>query len=53
MKDISRTLLASGFVLFALLSLLTAIHSSEGSRWVLIRNEGKVSDLGLRFILER
>ena len=53
MKDISRTLLASGFVLFALLSLLTAIRSSDGTRSVLMRDEGKVSELGLRFALER
>jgi len=52
MKDVSHTLLVTGFVLFALISLLTAIRSSEGAHSVLMGSEEKVSDLGLRFTLK-
>ncbi len=53
MKDISATLLVSGFVLFALISLLTAIHTPESSRLVLNNNQERVSELGLRFALTK
>jgi len=53
MKDISTALLVSGFVLFALMSLLTAIRSSESTHSALIQNQEKISDLGLRFTLNR
>ena len=52
MKEISVTLLVSGFVLFALISLLTAIRSSESASSV-IYNQETVSDLGLRFAFKR
>lgn len=52
MKDISATLLVSAFVLFALISLLTAIRSSENASPT-IYNQETVSDLGLRFAFKR
>ena len=53
MKDISATLLVSSFVLFALISLLTAIETSESTRSALINDQERVSDLGLRFAFTR
>jgi hypothetical protein len=53
MKPISATLLAGGFVLFALISLLTAIQSSESTSSALINHQEKVSDIGLRFAFKR
>jgi hypothetical protein len=52
-KQVSATLLAAGFVLFALISLLTAIRSSESTSSVLINHQEKVSDIGLRFAFKR
>ena len=53
MKGITAAILASGFVVYVLLTLLAADYSSDTISSV-SRNEGqKLSDLGLRFAWHR
>jgi hypothetical protein len=53
MKGIPGTLLALIFVFFSLFSLLTANRTWEESLVPLADNESRVSELGLRFALQR
>jgi hypothetical protein len=53
MKDISTVLLASVFVLFSLLALLSAARSPDHTSSTLHDDQQRVSDLGLRFALKR
>ena len=53
MKGMEATLLALLFVIFSLLSLITANHGSEEFLAPPQRNELRVSDLGLRFAFRR
>lgn len=53
MKGLSGTLLAMAFVVFTLISLLSINRSWEDAFLPLADNESKVSELGLRFNLQR
>ena len=53
MKDISTILLASVFVLFSLIVLLSAASTSDRTSSTLDNDQQKVSDLGLRFAFKR
>jgi hypothetical protein len=53
MKDIWTTLLASGFVLFVLIVLLSAAAHPDRTSSTLVNNSERVSDLGLRFAFLR
>jgi hypothetical protein len=53
MKDIWTTLLASAFVLFALIVLLSAAGHPDRTSSTLVDNSERVSDLGLRFAFKR
>ena len=53
MKDISTILLASAFVLFSLIVLLSAARTPDRTSSTLNNDQQRVSDLGLRFTLKR
>jgi hypothetical protein len=53
MKDISTILLASVFVLFSLIVLLSAASTSDRTSSTLDNDQQRVSDLGLRFAFKR
>jgi hypothetical protein len=53
MKGMESTLLALLFVIFSLLSLITANHGSEEFLAPPQSNQSRVSDLGLRFAFQR
>jgi hypothetical protein len=53
MKDISTILLASVFVLFSLIVLLSAARTPDRTSWTLVNDQQRVSDLGLRFAFKR
>jgi hypothetical protein len=53
MKDILTMLLASVFVLFSLIVLLSAARTPDRRSLTLDSDEQKVSDLGLRFAFKR
>lgn len=53
MKDISTILLASAFVLFSLIVLLSAANTPDRISSTLDDNRQTVSDLGLRFVFKR
>ena len=53
MKDISTILLASAFVLFSLIILLSAARTPDHRSLALDNDQQKVSDLGLRFAFKR
>jgi hypothetical protein len=53
MKDISTILLASVFVLFSLIVLLSAARTPDRTSWTLDNDQQRVSDLGLRFAFKR
>jgi hypothetical protein len=53
MKGIPGTLLALIFVFFSLLSMLTANRSWEKSLVPVGDNQSRISELGLRFALQR
>jgi hypothetical protein len=53
MKDILTMLLASVFVLFSLIVLLSAARTPDRRSLTLGSDEQKVSDLGLRFAFKR
>jgi hypothetical protein len=53
MKGIPGTLLALIFVFFSLLSMLTANRTWEKSLVPVGDNESRISELGLRFALQR
>ena len=53
MKDNLTMLLASVFVLFSLIVLLSATHTPDHRSLTLDNGEQKVSDLGLRFAFKR
>src|SRR5262245_22122939 len=53
MKDILTPLLASVFVLFSLIVLLSAARTPDHRNLMLDNGEQKVSDLGLRFAFKR
>jgi hypothetical protein len=51
MKNYSTTLLAFGFVVFSLISLLFAGRSPETTTVVRIELPQRISDIGPRFVL--
>jgi hypothetical protein len=53
MKDISSIILASVFVLFSLIVLLSAASAPDRTSWKLDNDQQKISDLGLRFAFKR
>ena len=53
MKDIWTILLASFFVLFSLIVLLSAASTPDRTSWTLDNDQQRVSDLGLRFAFKR
>ena len=53
MKDISTILLASVFVLFSLIVLLSAARHPDRTSSAPVNNQETVSDLGLRFVFKR
>jgi hypothetical protein len=53
MKDISTILLATVFVLFSLIVLLSAASTPDRTSWTLDNDQQRVSDLGLRFAFKR
>ena len=53
MKDNLTMLLATVFVLFSLIVLLSAARTPDHRSLTLDNGEQKVSDLGLRFALKR
>jgi hypothetical protein len=53
MKDISTILLASAFILFSLIVLLSAARTPDRTSSALVNDQQRVSDLGLRFTLKR
>ena len=53
MKDISTILLASVFVLFSLIVLISAASSPDRTSSTLDNDQQRVSDLGLRFAFKR
>ena len=53
MKDISTILLASVFVLFSLIVLISAANTPDRTSSTLDNDQQTVSDLGLRFAFKR
>jgi hypothetical protein len=53
MKDIWTTLLASAFVLFSLIVLLSAASAPDRTSSILVDNSERVADLRLRFAFKR
>ncbi len=53
MKDISTILLASVFVLFSLIILISAASNPDRTSSTLDNDQQRVSDLGLRFAFKR
>jgi hypothetical protein len=53
MKDIAAIFLASVFVLFSLIVLLSAAGNPDRTSSALDNNQQRVSDLGLRFVFRR
>jgi hypothetical protein len=53
MKDISTILLASVFVLFSLIVLISAASNPDRTSSTLDNDQQRVSDLGLRFAFKR
>jgi len=53
MQELTKPLLALGFVLLALAFLMLVSPSSDHAHSVIADNSGKVSELGLRFNLQR
>jgi len=53
MKDIWTILMASVFVLFSLLVLLSAASTPDRTSSKLVNDQQRVSDLGLRFAFKR
>jgi hypothetical protein len=53
MKDISSTLIALIFVFFSLISLISVNRSWDNSPSPLGDNPSRVSELGLRFAMQR
>jgi hypothetical protein len=53
MKDISTILLASVFVLFSLIILISASSTPDRTSSTLDNDQQRVSDLGLRFAFKR
>ena len=53
MKSMSGTIVALFFVFFTLISLLSVNPSWESESSALGNNQTKVSDLGLRFALQK
>jgi hypothetical protein len=53
MKDILTILLASAFVLFSLIVLLSAAGHPDRTSSALVNDQERVSDLGLRFVFKR
>jgi hypothetical protein len=53
MKDISTILLASVFVLFSLIILISAANTPDRTSSTLDNDQQRVSDLGLRFAFKR
>ena len=53
MKNISGTLLALGFVFFALISLVSVNPTWDNSASELADNTSRISELGLRYSLQR
>jgi hypothetical protein len=53
MKDISTILLASVFVLFSLIVLISAASTPDYTSSTLDNDQQRVSDLGLRFAFKR
>jgi hypothetical protein len=53
MRDISTILLASAFVLFSLIVLLSAARTPDRTSSTLDNDQQRVSDLGLRFAFKR
>jgi hypothetical protein len=53
MKDILTIFLASVFVLFSLIVLISAARTPDHRSLTLDNDQQKVSDLGLRFVFKR
>ena len=53
MKDISTILLASAFVIFSLIVLLSAASTLDRTSSTLDNDHQRVSELGLRFSFKR
>jgi hypothetical protein len=53
MKDMSTIILASLFVLFSLIVLLSAASTPDYTSSTLANDQQRVSDLGLRFVFKR
>jgi hypothetical protein len=53
MRDIWTIFLASVFVLFSLIVLLSAASTPDPTSWTLDNDQQRVSDLGLRFAFKR
>ena len=53
MKDLSAVLLAAFLVLISLMSLIFGARSPEATSPAPMIDEGRVSDVGLRFALKR
>jgi hypothetical protein len=53
MKDFSTILMASLFVLFSLIVLLSAASTPDRTSSTLDNDQQRVSDLGLRFAFKR
>ncbi len=53
MKDILTMLLASVFIFFSLIVLVSAARTPDRKSLTLDNGEQKVSDLGLRFAFQR
>ncbi len=52
MKDITATVLAI-FVLYALIVLLSVEITPDGTSSVLVSNQERISEVGIRFALKR
>jgi len=53
MKDFSTILMASLFVLFSLIVLLSAASAPDRTSSTLDNDQQRISDLGLRFVFKR
>ena len=53
MRDFSTILLASLFVLFSLIVLISAASTPDYTSSTLDNDQQRVSDLGLRFVFKR
>jgi hypothetical protein len=53
MKDFTATLLAIVFVLYALIVLLSVEITPDGTSSLLISNQERISEVGLRFAFKR